>query len=345
MARDARDPSSSLTVYILPISGPYFPLQLTGLHRIQQALQDQDLRGETPAPDLVLASSGGAVVGALGIGASWRPVDLLKRASMLSASELYTKPSPVLPSIFNWLLTGAVMVPARAVYRVGQRNLYGRVGMPGTAEFVVGTYCPQTHSAHLFSGVQRGAGVLPIGAVNTYLGDDWEAMTRAVVASAAVPQLVRPVRVVKNNLRTYQDGGIYAPSPWSSVWHDVLGRPGALKLVYFVSTMICNDPAFSIMATVAAMVNSSSSREAADLIGAFRMRCEARGTEVRSEIYSDPAVAVQAYTAAAEAVLVVRPYPDARRYNFNLFKFSGPQLASVMMRFKDIKYEVVRATL
>jgi predicted acylesterase/phospholipase RssA len=336
------EPHPDLTVYILPISGPYFPLQLTGLHRVQLALQDLDLRGETQAPDLVLASSGGAVVGALGIGAAWRPADLLKRASTLSASELYAKPSPILPSLLNWLLTGAVVVPARTVYRVGQRNLRGRLGVSGVAEFVVGTYCPQTHAAHLFSGACRGSGVLPEGSVNTYLGSDWEAMTRAVVASAAVPQLVPAIRVVKNNLHTYQDGGIYAPSPWSSVWRQVVGHPGRLKIAYFVSTMISNDPAFSCMATLAAMVNSSSSREAADLVSAFRMRCESRGAAVTSEIYIDPAAAVQSFKAAREAVLVIRPYPDVRKYNFNLFGFTGAQLASVVVRFKDIKYEVVR---
>jgi hypothetical protein len=280
----------------------------------------------------------------MGLGAAWQPAELRKCAAALNAGELYVKPSSVLPNMVNWLLTGAVVIPTPGVYRLGRKNLEGRVGAgEGVAELVIGSYCPQTQKAHLFSGTHADQGLLPPGAIDTYLGSDWRAMTRAVIASAAVPHMVPPIRVMTNSRYTFQDGGLYAPSPWSSVWNHVIEFPGPVKIVYFVSTMTTPVLTFSMFEPLVALINSSSAREASDAVEAFQVRCRGRGLQTRSTAHEAAAEAAVAYTLASEAILIVRPYPDKDRYSFDLFGFKARNLLEIFDRFHALRYEVVAA--
>lgn len=319
-------------VYVLPISGPYFPLQLTALYLLQGAFG-------TIGPNLILGSSGGAIVGALGLGAGWDAQNIRDSAGRLSAKELYVKTGPYLPNTVNWLLTGAVMLPSTNVYEVGRRILKDRLKQQ--SELVVGTYCIQTHTVHLFSGRGPHDSHLPEGTIHTYLDGDWECMTRALVASAAVPCIIPPIKVKRNSPLTFQDGGVYSPSPWSSVWRQVISRPGRLKLVYFVSSMDVPIPAFNTLEPLVRLVNNASLRELADIQDSFRMRLNSQGSGSEMRSFTQIQEAVQAFMTANEALLIIKPFHERRRYNFDLFGFVGKELLGVVDRFRDFEFEVI----
>lgn len=317
-------------LYVLPVSGPYFPLQLTALCLFQHLTR--------AAPELVLASSGGGVVAALGFGAGWQAPEIRRRAGRLSAAQLYAKAGPLVPDLITWGLVGNLRYPTPRIYAVGEEAFGGRLGPgapPQGTELVLGTYCVQERNARLFSSAPAPS-TWTAGTQGVTHLQDAPSMTRAVLASAAVPFVLPPVRVEPRRPRTYVDGGVYAPSPLSSMWPRFAGA-WPLRAVYFVSTAETPPPFLGALAPVVEIMDAAAAREAADAADAFRQNAARDGLPTATLRTADPREAAARWMEAPSALLTVIPRPK-HTYAFDLFGFSGDALLGVLDRYRDFEY-------
>ena len=78
-----------------------------------------------------------------------------------------------------------------------------------------------------------------------------------------------------------------------------------------------------------------------DVIVNFEKRCTVNGPgSTRIDFNRDLYGAVEAFAAASEALLIIKPYQEPRRYNFNLFGFNGQQLKEIIDNFDSFEYEI-----
>lgn len=220
-----------------------------------------------------------------------------------------------------------------------------RLGGPadGRPELVIGTYCRDTHNRHLFSTGGPNNTWLPPGTADTYIAGDHELATRAMLASAAVPYLVPPVRVMRNSAYLFQDGGVYSPSPLSSVRHWLFHVHAPLKMVYFVSSMELPIPRFALLDPLNRFISSTCGRDVADATEAFASRINATGRPLFKMSTHSITEAVSTYHEAREALLIIKPYQERCRYNFDLANFRPGAIGEVIRGFNAFGFEVYYA--
>jgi len=331
-------PSDNFSLYIFSVSGPFFPLQLSTLRLVQKEI-------DNAVPNLVFGSSGGAIVGTLGLACGWNDENLFNLAGELNSSE-FIEPS-IVPPFWNWLLTGALVTPSSNIYLFIERILKGKL-VSGSTELIYGTHCVESRKHVMISSKSKSDSL--ISKIDykdwnnhsiIYADYEVSTLTRGLLASCALPNLFDPICIIKGSRQCYMDGGISAPSPWSTFWEPVVSRPGNLKIIYFVSTNVSGVSPFCSLDAFYRMVHNMCSREYRDVLMAFRMRAVQKNkesVELRTENIKD---AAKRYLEYQEAVMVCIPSHDPNYYNFSMSNFTGKEIQHIMLSFKKIQYIVI----
>lgn len=285
-----------------------------------------------------MASSGGAVAATLGALGRWRPGPMLEATRPLKGSMFFTPPSTCLSSLANLALAGTAYFPNPSAYALG-RAAYEA---PAHTETIIGTYNIDRHTKHLFSTATPDT-TLFHGEIDSALGNDYRTLTRAVMASAAIPLISAPVRVLAHGTSTFQDGGVYSPSPLSCLRETLFSTPRRLKLIYVMS----NAPEVSprsilrIVDAFARLLAAASQREVDDAIAAFRRRALDQGHTTMSLSSENLSDAITLWRSSREALLIVKPLVYNTPYYFNPHEFQTGTLSNVMQRYRLFAYELV----
>lgn len=307
-------------IFILPISGSFFPVQI-------RLLTDW-LRVIPGAPKLCLGSSGGAIVSSFGISGDWDPDQILTNASTFNSSDIVKSPCPAFPPLVNWFITGNVVIQTSNSLSFARRLLSDKLG--GT-ELVIGTYESSSGNPRLFSTKSKTNSVLPSISRCTYLDGNLKDISKALMASAAVPLIMPEVKVLRDEKVMFSDGGMFAPSPWSSVWMNILENT-ALKIVYFVPGMLRTRHAFEVLNVVRGVLDSSYIREIADLAEHFLLRgCTLKTTSVIAEVKTT-------YESSRECLVIIKPL--FKNYVFDMLSFTGKDILHVVNSNMNIEFDV-----
>lgn len=234
-------------VYVLPISGARFPIQIGFLTVLAQAYDV--LRARQPAgvfharsdvevPDIVLCTSGGNVSAYLGVSSDWTRSRMLDFARLLSEDIFITRWHDFMPSLIFFPST-------RAVYRKGYglRDVFNSVFSAGQlratkTEVWSGVYEIPTRRHRVVTNRARGATrIIPrveelgtaAGAVPIYADGNIDVLADAALASASIPWVVAPVEI---NGIEYSDGGTLNASPLS-VFENQVVAVAPLRMLYF----------------------------------------------------------------------------------------------------------------
>jgi hypothetical protein len=236
-------------VYVLPVSGGYFPLQLAELTWMANA----------PKPTLVLGSSGGNIAGYIATAASWSPTGIDQVIGNMY-SNLFIKswwPAylPYLPSVLKGYFKGSAYNSNDAFIDVFS-NLFKESTAAATlasTELWSGTYNTTAGATQLFcSRSQSDALLQPSPATQDllnviapiYTQGDARLLAKVCFASAAVPA-VFPAQSIQGS--SYIDGGTAYSSPLTELRPElerILGGK-SIHITYF-SPYNIQAPAFTV---------------------------------------------------------------------------------------------------
>lgn len=279
-----------LRVYVLPVSGNYFPVQLALLSALSTALTLSRFKQPPPfssirleKPDIAMGSSGGNICAYLGLACDWDRTKMLSRLDIFRSEAFLMEPNMLLPSF--------VLIPfSKSLYLNG----YGfeptfkaiftpaSICSPTSTEIWTGTYHRKSGQQRLFvnrtletailtpfefSTVSPGEKPLFLGTNidPIYAAGDRVLLAKATLASASIPWLVKPILI---NGEQYSDGGEAFASPFTSladpVYDLVLQRGGKLKMIYF-SSMCLTRPQLSSGSILGEIANLLNSTQACDI--------------------------------------------------------------------------------
>jgi predicted acylesterase/phospholipase RssA len=246
--------SDTFTVYVLPISGPKFPVQLGFLELIYDSLTSHGYDGSSSySPSLVLSTSGGNICAYLGLSSQWDSQMMRNKARELTPEMFISDWCRLYPSwsMFPW--TGALFRPG-----TGPGNLFRSIFTRDTVkatEIWTGTYNATREKAQLFCNLSeensclrshmRSSGRFENRILNhlphEYLDGHVARIASVSLASASIPVLTKGVEIDGDN---YLDGGIMYSSPLPILCDDIKRKIKAsckpLRLIYFSSNPICD---------------------------------------------------------------------------------------------------------
>lgn len=315
-------------VYVMPISGPFFPIQLLGLGEFQRA-------SGGIVPTLVLGTSGGAVTALLGVAGNWNATYIRNVVRHFNSSDLCYTPSKYMPGVINWFLVGSLILPSPSAYTWMKKYL--NIDFERQPEIIIGTYSPDTYTPALFSTRTDQTSRFGNGLIEAYCGGDLRLLTRATLASVSIPELLPSVKVVEGSTKKYVDGGLYSPSPWSILWPQIMQTTRALKLVYFISTLTIPNPQFRVMAPLFSLVDSMCIRESMDILDQFRMRI---GRDPVRTTYDSADSAYARFRIESQLVMFIRPKDHTHEYHFDMTSFTGHQILTIMNARHFLTYEI-----
>jgi len=301
------------------------------LYRVQEQLFTR--------PNLILGSSGGAIVGTLGQGANWNAEKLYELAGNFSSDKLIAK--SLVPSFFNWLFAGSAVMISSSLQDYCKSILQNKIDI----EMIYGAHCRETGKHVLFSSATKEGSIFQVNSADwkgyemIFLDNNIDKIARSLMATTSLPNVFDPVCV--KSKETYIDGGISAPSPWSSLWESIITKPGKLKIIYFVSTNISGVSPYRSLDAFYRMVHNMCSREYRDVLTAFRIRSLQKNIKYNEIHTKDLVEAVNKYKQMEEAVLICIPTHDPSRYNFDFTYFHGKELQSIMLKFNSVSYIVI----
>lgn len=246
-------------VYVLPVSGGYFPLQIAEL-----------LWMDAPPPSLVLGSSGGNIAAYLATAGAWTREGIYKVIGTMY-SGLFIKswwPAylPYLPSVLKGYFKGSAYNSNDEFITLFQRFFQDPEAATTLAstELWSGTYNTTAGATQLFcSSAQASALLQPNPSLNqlynvvppVYTSGDLQTLAKVCFASAAVPAMF-PAQTIHD--ATYIDGGTSYSSPLTPL-HSELAKATAgrgLHITYFApyniqasSFNVCYEPVLKTAAT------------------------------------------------------------------------------------------------
>jgi hypothetical protein len=264
----------SYTVYISPISGGAFPVQLGLLCELYIALRcitPDVVDKNSYSPDLMLGSSGGNIASYIALGANFTPLGIRRICSMLYKEIFITPWIPYLPTWLVIPFTGSVY---RAGYGAGDifNTLFNSVSIQST-EVWSGTYNSDTKSSQMFCNRYEEDAVIKSVEFNKtcalkgamrlkYLKGKVDKIAKITLASASIPYLTVG-QMYENNL--YSDGGVMYASPLG-VFTDEIRRhiqtTGKwLSMYYFCSYNMENTRLKSDFGALESMLDASSLKD------------------------------------------------------------------------------------
>jgi predicted acylesterase/phospholipase RssA len=207
-------------VYVLPVSGGYFPLQIAELMWMAPSV---------PRPMLVLGSSGGNIAAYMATAGNWSPTGM-ERVVDAMYSGMFIKswwPSylPYLPSVLKGYFKGsaynsndefinvfeALFVPESAATSLAATELWS--GTYNTTAGATQLFCNRTQEDALLQPYPSSNELLNV-VPPVYIDGNTQTMARVCVASAAVPAMFPPQSIGGS---FYIDGGTAYSSPLTAL--------------------------------------------------------------------------------------------------------------------------------
>ncbi len=251
----ADDPARPVRVYVLPVSGGHFAVQLGELAAVAASNDIRSARGDAapPAerpPALALASSGGNMAAYAGLASNWSRKRLYSQAEFIRSGAFAAGWGGNLDSVF---LAGPFF---KAMFRPGYGFLpvfnrsFTPASITASTEIWTGMLHVRTKQQQLLTNKAEGATLivpvdtsapesidsLPLGsnAPPIYADGDLSLIARATLASASIPWFLPPVKILGED---YSDGGEIYASPLTVAADEVyglsLGGTRALRITYF----------------------------------------------------------------------------------------------------------------
>jgi hypothetical protein len=207
-----------MKIYVLPVSGGGFAVQIGLLKAIYDATMGKKCIGITP--DLVLGSSGGNVAAYLAMIGNWCSNSIMKNSHLINSSlfvESWTP--PFFPSWIAFPLT-------KSIYRNGQgvKELFNKVYTPSsidTTEIWSGTYNTVSQKSAFFCNKSIEKSLIKDTGEPTYIYDmepsvylngDRDKIAKVCHASASIPIMTEGVII---NDQLHIDGGAGFASPFT----------------------------------------------------------------------------------------------------------------------------------
>lgn len=228
-----------MRIFVLPVSGGAFPVQLGFLTQINSL---------GVKPDIALGSSGGNVTAYIGMGAGWDPKRYEEIVRPIHAGMFLSSWWPYylsfLPSYIPGYFKGSIYASGTGADAYFKK-MFDRESVVGT-EVWSGTLNRNTGSGQLFCNRSPQASILQISPddkINsfwirdcmepTYLDGDLDTIVKVVMASAAIPVIV-PEQEIGG--QRYVDGGTLFSSPLTPLVDYILAmKQNQYHIDYFSS--------------------------------------------------------------------------------------------------------------
>lgn len=235
--------SKKNTIIVSPISGGYFPHQLSALMWISDAHQK---------PELVLASSGGNVASYFVQGAQWSSDKITEYASAFSSKSLVDS---WFPDYLSFIPSGVAGIMHGSLYRIGRNfqpffdAVYRDKAKLTSTEIWTGTVNFSRNCIELFCNKQAKNSFLDPGSLVfseynkariTYVGQNAKLLADICFASAAVPTIFPQVVI---NKEFYVDGGTGVSSPLTPLYSTLENKyKNDLHIIYLSSQNLVSNP-------------------------------------------------------------------------------------------------------
>jgi len=222
-----------LKVYVLPVSGGWFPMQLMLLGQVYQArLLNAGGRfksTEEYTPDICCAASGGNIATYIAMAGDWSDAGISRVSSNIH-SEMFCR--NWWPSYMTFLPTWILGIFAGALFRTGYgaNMLLDKIFTPSTiqkTEIWTGTFNQSTRTCELFCNKKPGETYVWPLTYNRFLyrsmplnflrGNMME-IGKAIMASASIPFIFNSQTIGNHE---YADGGIMYASPLTPLQDEI----------------------------------------------------------------------------------------------------------------------------
>lgn len=282
--------TTEFKLYVLPISGGAFPVQLgllSILFDVYKINKPTFTGSRNYSPDLILGASGGNVSGYIGMAGDWYYEGICRIVENIDSNMFIRSWWPddldFIPTWFLTIFTGTIFRPG-----YGPENLLS-VAFPGklienneilTLAFNSTKYVPQ-----IFSNKSKETSILPTISETDkllfnlkdiqYLNGNVQEISKACMASAAIP-IVTQSQVINNE--KYDDGGLTAASPLSilteEMYNIITKNNKLLHLIYFSCYDMDDEDKSKIIqyrgaaqVTISCMVHSKTLQDRASAVG------------------------------------------------------------------------------
>lgn len=222
-----------LKVYVLPVSGGWFPMQLMLLGQLYQArLLNAGGRFKSRqeyTPDICCAASGGNIATYIAMAGDWSDTGI-RRVSSNIHSEMFCR--NWWPGYMSFLPTWILGVFAGALFRTGYGAcvLLSKIFTPSTiqqTEIWTGTFNQSTRTCELFCNKKPGdTYVWPLtynrflyrSMPLNFLSGNMSEIGKAIMASASIPFIFNSQTIGNHE---YADGGIMYASPLTPLQDEI----------------------------------------------------------------------------------------------------------------------------
>lgn len=241
----------SYNLYVLPISGGGFPVQLAELSLIYDAYKINKPLFEGVSdysPDLVMGASGGNVAAYIGLAADWYYEGMVRIIENID-SQMFVK--SWWPDNLDFIPTWVLTVFTGTLYRAGEgpenlfKTIFTKTRITET-EILTLAFNKSKFAPQIFSNRSQETSNIPeLSSRDTilynlrpieYLDGDISCLSKVCMASAAIPVVTQPQII---NKCKYDDGGLSAASPLSLLSNEVRNiineNSKKLHLTYYAS--------------------------------------------------------------------------------------------------------------
>ena len=222
-----------LKVYVLPVSGGWFPMQLMLLGQVYQArLLNAGGRFKSTqdyTPDICCAASGGNIATYIAMAGDWSDTGI-RRVSSNIHSEMFCR--NWWPGYMTFLPTWVLGIFAGALFRTGYgaNMLLDKIFTPSTiqkTEIWTGTFNQSTRTCELFCNKKPGETYVWPLTYNrflyrsmplNFLRGNMSEIGKAIMASASIPFIFNSQTIGHHE---YADGGIMYASPLTPLQDEI----------------------------------------------------------------------------------------------------------------------------
>lgn len=234
-----------LRIYVLPVSGGEFPVQLGLLSEVYEAYKilNKPFKGyRNYAPDIVCAASGGNIAAYLAMSGDWSTKGINQSVTYLECNMFIYPWMPLLPTWCAAFFTGSLYRSGYGIYPIF-RTFFTPLSIQRT-EIWTGTFNTVKSKAQFFCNKSMETSLIQENCNEDlyclmdlqYLDGNIKKISDATTASASVPILTQSHNV---NKVPCQDGGVLYGStliPLSDSIRNVINNEcKQLQLIYFCS--------------------------------------------------------------------------------------------------------------
>lgn len=233
-----------MKIYVLPISGGGFAIQLSFLKIINESTKKLYENGMKP--DLVLGSSGGQISAYIAMIGNWDHAMIMKNVNLVKSSLFIESWTPsFFPTWIVFPLTGSIYRSVNGIKNLF-RKVYSKLSIT-TTEIWSGTYNSTTQKSAMFCNLSSDKAKIKDFREDKYIYDSEKSVylngviddiSKVVYASASIP-IITPGVIINDNIHI--DGGVAFCSPIIPMKHQVIDAikknngTDPLQIYYFSS--------------------------------------------------------------------------------------------------------------